>query len=47
MKTQQIYLEDSYLKEMDGEILEIQPEGKRKMNVTDFINGFKSKLNLL
>lgn len=28
MRTQQLYIEDSYLKEMDGEILEVQLEGK-------------------
>lgn len=27
MKTQQLYLDDSYLKEMDASILEVQPEG--------------------
>lgn len=26
MRTQQLYLDDSYLKEMDAEILEVQPE---------------------
>lgn len=32
---------------LDGyiEILEIQPNGKRRMNVIEFINGFKSKLS--
>lgn len=30
MQTQQLYLDDSYLKEMDTQILEIQPEGDGK-----------------
>lgn len=30
MKTQQVYLEDSYLKEMDAQILEVQPEGDKR-----------------
>lgn len=33
MKTQPLYLEDSYLKEMDGEILEVQPEGEGRYRV--------------
>jgi alanyl-tRNA synthetase len=33
MKTKQLYLEDSYLKEMDAEILEVQPEGENKFRV--------------
>lgn len=30
MKTQQLYLDDSYLKEMDAQILEVMPEGDGK-----------------
>lgn len=30
MKTQQLYLNDSYLKEMDATILEVQPEGNNR-----------------
>jgi Ser-tRNA(Ala) deacylase AlaX len=30
MQTQQLYLDDSYLKEMEAQILEIQPEGNGK-----------------
>lgn len=30
MKTQQIYLEDSYAKEMDAQILDVYPEGEKR-----------------
>ncbi len=33
MKTQQIYLEDSYHKEMDSEILEVQPEAEGRYRI--------------
>lgn len=33
MKTQQLYLDDSYLKEMDAQILEVQPEGEGRYRV--------------
>jgi len=33
MKTKQIYLDDSYLKEMDAEILEVLPEGENRYRV--------------
>ncbi len=33
MKTQQLYLEDSYLKEMDAEILDVQSEGEGRYRV--------------
>ena len=33
MKTQQLYIEDSYLKEMDGEILEVIPESEGRYRI--------------
>ncbi len=33
MKTRQLYLDDSYLKGMDAEILEVQPEGEGRYRV--------------
>ena len=33
MKTQSLYLDDSYLKEMDAEVLEVLPEGEGKYRI--------------
>ncbi|MEK9179238.1 MAG: alanine--tRNA ligase-related protein, partial [Patescibacteria group bacterium] len=33
MKTTQLYLEDSYIKEMDATILEVIPEGEKRWRV--------------
>ncbi len=35
MKTKQLYIDDSYLKEMDGEILEVVPEGANYKIILD------------